>query len=273
MLFTRYLLLSTRGERRAFDRQVVFDSVEKHVVLRGGVSRPSALCVLTAAVLTLGALGVQASELHMKKVAYLNRGLDWTFGRVVPFRVSSDSYPLVIFAGQIPYTWGGVYFYRYAPWNRYQLAKVDTGNMGSGLVPGNMVPWASDDVDGDGLSELLAQNSEFYEGGFYLLACLYAEPAPGRFPDSLVWRHRYDSLVAYGSAPFYIADLDQDTSRDIFVFDDRGGKRPCVRVLRTGFLSRSLGQRDARRVSDSRLGTSTSTETESSPLPMSVTGG
>ena len=113
------------------------------------VARPSAFHVLVIAFLALAGLSAEASELHLKQVAYLNRGLCWTTGRVVPFRCEPDSSPILVFKGKIPGTWHGVYFYQYVPVNRFRLAKVDTGNMGSGLVPGNMVPWAAGDVDRD----------------------------------------------------------------------------------------------------------------------------
>ncbi|MBN2538183.1 VCBS repeat-containing protein [candidate division WOR-3 bacterium] len=129
-----------------------------------------------------------------------------------------------MFSGDLPHTWSGVYFYRNLPWNRYELAKVDTGNMGSGLVPGNMTPWAAADVDRDGRQELLAKNAEYYHSTFYLLVALYANPAGGPCPDSLAWHYRYDSLVAYSSEPFYVADPDQDGASDLVVYNSCNGR-------------------------------------------------
>ncbi len=175
---------------------------------------------LHLAVLVLSVLCAGASELSLKQVAYINRGLRWTFGRVVLYQFSPDSSPLLVFRGDIPSTWSGVYFYRNLPWNRYRLVKVDTGNFGSGFVPGNMTPWAAADVDRNGFPELLAKNSEYLQDMTYLLAVLYRPPPWGPCPDSHAWRYRYDSTLAYGSEPFYITDLDRDNKADIVVYSN-----------------------------------------------------
>jgi len=172
--------------------------------------------LLVGVVVTLTGLGLWASELRLKQVAYLNRGVTWTFGRVVLFRFSPDSSPLLVFRGNIPFNRYGVHFYHYVPWNRYRLVKVDTGSMGSGLVPGNMNPWDAADVNGDGHPELLAANHEEYSGGdIYLLVTLYVNPAQSLCPDSLVWRYSCDTNLVPGSEPCYITDLDQDGRAEI----------------------------------------------------------
>ena len=171
---------------------------------------------------------VQASaEWHIKQVARLNRGQTWTFGRVVPYRLAPDSSPLLIFNGHIPNYPSGVYFYRYAPGNRYRLVKVDTGNTSSGFLPGNMVPWEAGDPNGTDPPLLLAYNGDMEPGAVYLRAVLYAPKGPWHCPDSVAWYQDYDTTQVYGSDPFYITDLDRDGRKEIFVWD---GARGCIHL-------------------------------------------
>lgn len=171
----------------------------------------------TLALLALTCHGLQATPLSLKQVAYIGRGLRETEGRVVVYRPSPDNVPLLVFCGDIPNTWSGVYFYRYRPWDRYSLAKVDTGNMGSGLIPGNMIPWVAADLDRDSLPEVLAKNSDYTPTKTYFLAALYGHPTGSLCPDSLEWSYRCDSNVVYGSEPFMAADLDLDGRTDFLV--------------------------------------------------------
>jgi len=188
-------------------------------VLRGGAARPPARHFAVVATLLLLA-AAEASDLRLKQVAYLDRGLKWTTGRVVSFRSSPDSSPMLVFQAVFPYQNHGVHYYQYEPVNRFRLARVDTGNTGSGLAPGNMIPWAAADMNHDGCTELFVKNSEYFPDSFYLLAAVYSRPMQSPYPDSLVWRYRYDSAVAYNCEPFHIADLDQDSTMELVLYSE-----------------------------------------------------
>ncbi len=181
---------------------------------RGGLNRPCAPAVAGVLTLALMLASQAGADWHIKQVAYLNRGLEMTYGRVVPYRLSGDSSPMLVFSGNIPFQhWAGINFYGYAPLNRYRLVKVDTGS-GSGTLPGDMIPWQAGDVNTAGPPELLAFN-----GYGYLSAVLYSPQGQWGCPDSLVWSRVYDSLPQNGWGPFYITDLDQDGKKEIFVWD------------------------------------------------------
>ena len=182
--------------------------------------RPSASLPLALPLVLLLGVSLGSAELHIKQVAFLNRGLRETGGRVVRFCPAPDSAPLLVFRGSLPYRPSSVFFYRYLPGNRYRLVKVDTGG-GSGASPGNMIPWETGDADGTGIQKLVARN---LFNGWHLVLTLYARPAQGLCPDSLAWSAVYDSAGGYSIEPAYLCDLDQDGRQDILFYDDQGGR-------------------------------------------------
>lgn len=190
-------------------------------ICRGGQGRPGGVRLALASTLSLLLLVTGATaDWHIKQVTSLDRGITWTYGYPVPYRLSSHSPLFLVFTAGVPNSVDGVHFYRYVPFNRYRLVKVDTGGHGDTVIsPGWMIPWAASDIDGDSQNELVAMNSEYHPGSAYLLAALYGLPSQGLCPDSLLWRGRYDSLVVYGSEPFYITDLDQDGKKEITFFN------------------------------------------------------
>lgn len=181
----------------------------------GGLCRPRH--ALDAGLLGLALLivGQARADWRIKQMAHLDRGQEMTIGRVVPYRLSQDSSPMLIFSGDIPFYHGyGLYFYHYVPMNRYRLLKVDTCS-GSGSLPGDMIPWQEGDVNPAGPPELLAFN-----GYSYMSADLYSPEGRWGCPDSLAWSQIYDSSQEYSGEPLYITDLDQDGKKEIFVWDD-----------------------------------------------------
>ena len=165
-----------------------------------------------------------SADWHIKRVASMAHGITWTYGYVVPYKVRTDGFPSLVFSAGIPNSAAGVYFYRYQPVNRYVLVKVDTGNLHQGFYTGNMIPWATDDVNGDSEPELAAFNCDSRPTTFYLLAVLYGYSAWTRALDSVDWSGKYDSLVSYNSEPFYITDLDQDGRREVVFCHMSGGR-------------------------------------------------
>lgn len=191
----------------------------------GGICRPRGTCwFLSVAGALLMAADASASW-NIRQVAHINRGIDWTFGRPVAYRSRVGAASMLVFSGGIPGTWDGLYFYQARLPNRYDLVKVDTGGSYE-LDPGNLIPWASGDVDSDSIPELVGFNGEILPGRTYCEATMY-EPPPGQAcPDSLTWHTRYDSNPhPYGNEPFYITDLDQDGKKEVFVMDCATGER------------------------------------------------
>jgi hypothetical protein len=195
-------------------------------------ARPGSLPVLRALLLCLGLTGIGYGYWHVKQVAGLNRGMIWCMGYIVPYAQGNDSHPQLIFAGGVPNSNGGVYFYRYFPVNQYRLAKIDTGGHGDTIIsPGWMAPWAAGDVFGDSCTELVAANGEMHPTHVFLVACAYGPPSSGLCPDSLITACRYDSQAGT-LGPVFLTDLDQDGRKElvvssvgdsIFIFEDAGG--------------------------------------------------
>jgi hypothetical protein len=185
----------------------------------GGLNRPpGARRVLASAAALLLFISGASADWHIRQVAYMSRGIVWTGGYVVPYRMIDDSPSMLVFHSGIPNAGYGLHFYRYSPLNRYTLVKVDTGGHGDTVIsPGWMCPWAAGDMDGDSQAELVAENYEKHPPPVrsHYLATLYRPPSQGSCPDSLVWRVRFESVYVYGSEPFYITDLDQDGKKEI----------------------------------------------------------
>lgn len=183
---------------------------------RGGLCRPDNTKLLSSLLLCAVMAGWVYADWRIREVARINTGVIWTQGYVLGYQSACDTYPLLIYSSDIPHqgTWG-IYFYRYAPLNRYVLARVDTGNGGSGLVPGNLLPFAAGDVDNDSSQDLVGFVGEYGPTQCYVLAALY-EPSALGYPDSLAWRGRYDSVpYGYYGETYDITDLDRDGKKEI----------------------------------------------------------
>jgi len=179
----------------------------------GGVCRPRLGCTLRALLSTVALFGVAAGDMRVKEVAHLDQGVYGELGNVVPVGGIGDTQTLLVFSGDIPNTWAGIYFYRYAPMNSYRLTKVDTGNLSShgGFIPGNLLPWVAGDLDGDSSPELIGPNADYSTGYSYVTA--YVPQAGGSVPDSLVSRVRYGGVDVAGY--FRLTDLDRDGKREV----------------------------------------------------------
>jgi hypothetical protein len=180
----------------------------------GGLCRPRHALGVGLLGLAFLIVGQAKADLHIKQVDSLDNGIIWTYGYIVPFESASNGRKELIFEAGFP-NGGGDFFYGYHRMNRYSLLRVDTGNMGSGFIPGNMSPWASGVIYGDSQEELVADNGDGRVSTFYLLAVLYRQNARTGVPDSVDWCTRYDSLQTDYGEPFYITDLDQDGKKEI----------------------------------------------------------
>ena len=182
---------------------------------------PCRICpVLLFASLSLVVGSGASADWHMRQVANLARGVSWTMGCAVPFQPSGDSPPQLIFSAGIPNSNDGVYFYRSAPMNRFELVKVDTGGRGDSVIsPGWMIPWTSGTFNLIPRSRLVAMNYEYHPQSSYLLVTLYGPSSYSLCPDSLVWRARCDTSTSIWG-PIYCSDLDRDGWSDVAFFVD-----------------------------------------------------
>jgi hypothetical protein len=98
--------------------------------------------------------------------------------------------------------------------NRYALAKVDTGDLSvqGGLIPGNLLPWAVGDLDGDDRPELIGHNVNATTGDNLITS--YVPPAGSSIPDSLRTCARYYGPAA-DAQRFYLTDLDRDGQSEV----------------------------------------------------------
>jgi len=187
----------------------------------GGMCRPRSPSVLLVLLLVTGLLRIGHTGWRIKELSHWSEGQYSTVGYIVPFVAATDSPPLLTFYGAIPNVWGGLYFYGYAPVNLYSLVKLDTGtyNAQGPVIPGNMLPWAAGDLDGDSSPELIGH---YYNGstGDNLIA-VYIPPAGSVVPDSLKTLVRYGGSVA-DAERFYLTDLDQDGRKEVSFLTDIG---------------------------------------------------
>jgi len=180
----------------------------------GGCCRPRDVRTQTTALLVVVLFGICSGGWRVRETAHMSRGQDANTGYIVPFRSCADTFPLLAFSGLIPGTWLGLHFYQYAPMNRYALVKVDTGDLSvhGGLIPGNLLPWATGDLDGDSRPELVGHsiNGSTQDN----LITSYIPPAGSGVPDSLKTSVRYYGPAA-DAQRFYLTDLDQDGKKEV----------------------------------------------------------
>ena len=183
----------------------------------GDTKRRPGIILLLCAVVLFGDPVAARADWNFKQIAAWARGTG-AQGQVVPYRRSSTNNPILVAVDDYaPTGMAGIAFYRYMPLNRYPLIKIDTLSWDPGIHPGNYVPWACGDVDGDSLNELVCENREILPSGQErILSCLYVPPSQSICPDSLVWHDAYDSnTTTYGNESFYAADLDQDGKKEV----------------------------------------------------------
>jgi hypothetical protein len=158
------------------------------------------------------------ADWHIKEIAQLNQGVGATLGWILGYRSSPDSQPLLIFNGNPNGTHIlGDFFYRYAPVNRYEFVKFDTG--WDSLSPGDDYPWAVGNVNGDSVPQLVGIATTTGNDGHLVM---YEPAVRGGCPDSLVAQYEYSSEIAT-APPCYIADLAHDGHKEILFLNAGAG--------------------------------------------------
>jgi hypothetical protein len=101
-------------------------------------------------------------------------------------------------------------------WSRFSLVFADTGTL-PGTTIANPIPFAVDDVDDDGLTDIVCISTEDRDSGrFYCIVMTLESPDSFSYPCSLSWYYRYSGNGAIPIPTYYPPDLDDDGRKEIF---------------------------------------------------------
>ena len=103
--------------------------------------------------------------------------------------------------------------------NQFQLVYADTGEYPEpvGITTGNSIPFASGDVDADGLTDIVCINIEIppVPDTAYDIVMTLESPDSFSYPCSLSWYCRYSDNQAIPQPTYFTHDLDQDSHDEI----------------------------------------------------------
>jgi hypothetical protein len=189
--------------------------------MRGGVLSPPRIITMLHACFLLLACVTQAPTLSMRCVALVGSGPLDAEGRLICYDSDHDSMPELIFKTYDQHTFvPRIEFWEYEDWNRFRLVYADTGATfpePNGITTGNAVPYDAGDVDGDGLTDIVCGNTEFFnlDSAFSILMTLES-PDSHSYPCSLSWYWR-GPINGAGTLPSYIRyDFEHD-GRNVIV--------------------------------------------------------
>jgi len=154
--------------------------------------------------------------MSMRRIARLPFGP--LFDPVVCCDSDHDSLPELIFRAY--YTPGPcrMEFWEHQDWNRFRLVYADTGAYPepNGITTGNAVPYDAGDVDGDGLTDIVCSNFEFFNPDSVRDITMTLEsPDSHSYPSLLSWY--YPGCMGVGLPPVYIRhDFEHDGHNVIF---------------------------------------------------------
>jgi len=105
--------------------------------------------------------------------------------------------------------------------NQFQLVYADTGEYPEpvGITTGNSIPFASGDIDGDGLTDIVCITVEpdsINPDIAYDDVITIESPDSFSYPCSLSWYYRYGNNFVIPNPTNYLPDLDKDGHREIF---------------------------------------------------------
>jgi hypothetical protein len=137
-------------------------------------------------------------------------------GRVLCYDCDHDGFQELAFRTSFVYPrrWE---IWEYRPVNRYGLVFADTGAYPypSGIVTGNLIPFAVGDIDQDGRTDIVGVNYERANDTLYNVLVVMESPDEHSLPESLVWSFRYGRYLS-SCLPCYItSDLDKDGNREM----------------------------------------------------------
>lgn len=172
-----------------------------------------------------------APVLSMRRVAQVASGpYCGAAGRVVCCDSDHDSLPELLFlTGTLTHSWDPIRIevWEHQGWNRFSLVYADTGVLDEypvGIPTGNVIPFASGDVDGDGLTDIVGVTAELDTVGpdsVFNVVVTIESPDSFSYPCSLSWYRRYADHCRRADPTYYPPDLDGDGHREILL---RGGR-------------------------------------------------
>jgi len=147
----------------------------------------------TAILLALSILSIETLKPSFRRIVQIESGPAFSAsGRVVCYDCDHDSLPEIMFqTGTIyPYDPRRIEFWEHQGWNRFKLVYADTGAYPepNGITIGNVVPYDAGDIDGDGMTDIVCGNIEFYNPDSSRDIIMTLES-----PDS----HGYPSLLSW----------------------------------------------------------------------------
>ncbi len=109
----------------------------------------------------------------------------------------------------------GLGYYEWVSPDSFAYVWGDTSLGNEELDPADLLPFAAGYLDGDSLTDLTGINGEVYHDSLYLLVCQHEARAFDCYPESLVWRDRFDTSEAWSGGRTCLTDLDRDGNHDL----------------------------------------------------------
>ena len=183
---------------------------------------------LILVILTASVGGLHADWL-IKQVSNVGSGLQ--YGNLVLGDADHDGRAELSFYrytdAQDGYLWQT---WEYRPFNRFDCVRSETcivypAYPPPGMHKGLFIPTDIGDADGDGLTEILGFNQEYFGDStvidsFRSYLCIYESPMANSYADSLVWRHYLGTNVIRYPLAWFPGDMDHDGHREILFSND-----------------------------------------------------
>ncbi len=182
------------------------------------------------------------SALNFRQVAYIPRGIVWSYGYIMGLDINRNGFNDLVFMTTsiesggfgnphvLPGTFvGGIVYYEYQPYNRY-IFRDSLSNVGT--------CWDIGDLDGDSLYDLVDHD-------LWDTLAIYEQESLGVYPKKKVWKYGFPPQC-YNLQPMYITDLDKDGKREIlcgdelylYIFENNGNNQYRIAYFDSTPLSR-----------------------------------
>jgi hypothetical protein len=174
--------------------------------------------MLRCLVAIIGCYAAAVATTSMRRIARIPSGPYIGSGRrVVCCDSDHDSLPELSFStGTIhPTDPLRIEVWEHQGWNHFSLVHADTG-----AIPGTTIacpiPFASGDIDDDGLTDIVCISTEDRDSGrFYCIVMTLESPDSFSYPCSLSWYYRYSGNGAIPIPTYHPPDLDKDGHGEI----------------------------------------------------------